>query len=98
MRSKWISYPPRPFCPGCFSEEIEWVEVGEGATLYSFTTQAKGLRFMAPEVIGIVEIPGVGRVLSKINAELEELSIGIPLRFEPFEVSEKITVHSFTPA
>ncbi len=93
------SYPPRPFCPACFSEAIEWVDVGAigGATLYAFTTQKTSLRFMAPDVIGIVDIPGVGRVLSKINGKLKDLEIGQKLRFEPFEISKDMTVHSFTP-
>lgn len=94
-----VAYPPRPFCPACFSENIEWTDIGErGATLYAFTSQARALRFGAPAVIGIVEIPGVGRILSKINAKLDELKIGQPLEFEPFQVSEKITVHTYTPA
>ena len=93
------SYPPRPFCPACFSETIEWVDVGAtvGVTLYAFTTQKTSLRFMAPDVIGVVDIPGVGRVLSKINGKLKDLQIGQKLQFEPFEISGDMTVHSFTP-
>jgi len=93
------SYPPRPFCPKCFGEAIEWVDIGatEGITLYAFTTQKTSLRFMAPDVIGVVDIPGVGRVVSKINGKLSDLQIGQKLRFEPFEISEDLTVHSFTP-
>jgi uncharacterized protein len=93
------SYPPRPFCPSCFCEDVEWVDVGSsgGATLYAFTTQKMSLRFMAPDVIGVVDIPGVGRVISKINGKLSDLQIGQKLRFEPFEISEDMTVHSFTP-
>lgn len=95
---KHVAYPPRPFCPKCFSEDIEWTDVGAlGGTLYAFTTQATALRFMAPDVIGIVEVPGVGRILSKINAKLDEVRIGMKLRFEPFQVSDQITVHTYTP-
>lgn len=93
------SYPPRSFCPSCFSDAIEWVDVGEtpGMTLYAFTTQKMSLRFMAPDVIGVVDIPGLGRIVSKINSKFENLAIGQKLRFEPFEISEDLTVHSFTP-
>lgn len=92
-----IAYPPRPFCPSCFHDEVSWVPIGEKATLYAFTTQARALRFVAPDVIGVVEIEGVGRILTKINARLEELKIGQELKFEPFEISEKLVVHSYTP-
>ena len=66
-------------------------------TLYAFTTQKMSLRFMAPDVIGVVDIPGLGRIVSKINSKFENLAIGQKLRFEPFEISEDLTVHSFTP-
>ena len=91
------SFPPRPFCPGCFSRNVEWVEIGQTGTLYAFTTQLRGLRFVAPDVIGVVELPDVGRVLSKINAPYEALTIGEPLRFEPLEVSAELVVPSFSP-
>ncbi len=26
---------PRPFCPHCWSDDVEWVEAGGGATLYT---------------------------------------------------------------
>ena len=94
-----VSYPPRFFCPACFSTNTEWTDIGVlGGALYAFTTQARALRFGAPAVIGIVDIPGVGRILSKINAKLDELEIGRKLKFEPLKVSDKITVHTYTPA
>ena len=91
------AYPPRPFCPACFSKDVEWVDVATDGTLYAFTTQARGLRFMAPDVVGVVEIEGIGRIVSKINAPLDKLAIGQKVRFEPFEVSEDLVVHSYSP-
>jgi hypothetical protein len=92
-----LCYPPRPFCPHCFAERQQWVEIGEGATLYAFTTQARALRFVAPDVIGVVEVPGVGRIVSKIEARLEELRIGMPMRFVVLEISPDLVVHAFRP-
>jgi uncharacterized protein len=91
------SYPPRGFCPHCFGESLEWVEIGAGATLYAFTTQTRALRFTAPDVIGIVDLPEVGRILTRIDAPLESLRIGQALRFEALELSGGLVVHSFTP-
>ena len=93
-----ISYPPRTFCPSCFNEETKWVDISSRkCTLYSFTTQNRALRFLDPDVLGIVEIEGVGRILSKINAKISELEIGQKLEMEAFEISGELTTHSFTP-
>ena len=92
-----VCYPPRPFCPKCLAEQQEWIEIGQGATLYAFTTQARALRFVAPDVIGVVELPGVGRIVSKIEAKLDALRIGMPLRFRVLEVSKDLVVHAFEP-
>ncbi len=95
-----VSYPPRPFCPACWHNEVQWVDIHEGASVYAFTTQAKSLRFMAPEVIGLVELPalsGNGRILSRINGKFGDLGIGQKLEFEPFRISDILYTHSFTP-
>lgn len=92
-----FAYPPRPFCPHCFGEKIEWAPIGEGATLYAFTTQKRALRFTEPEVVGVVEIPGVGRITSRIDAPFESLRIGQKLAFEPLELGAGLVVHAFTP-
>ena len=76
---------------------MSWVHIGPFGTLYAFTTQARAFRFVAPEVIGVVEIAGVGRILSKVNGSLDTLRIGLKVRFEPLVLSDEITVHSFTP-
>ena len=56
------AFPPRMHCPKCMSDAIDWTEINanSGATLVAFTTQSRGLRFTAPEVIGIVDVPEVG--------------------------------------
>ncbi len=93
-------YPPRSFCTKCWSTGVRWDDIHEGATLYAFTTQAKSLRFMAPDVIGLVELPalpGPGRILTKINGKFADLRIGQKLKFEPFRISDALYTHSFTP-
>jgi uncharacterized protein len=96
-RCSKTSYPPRAFCPHCFGESLDWVEIGAGATLYAFTTQTRALRFTAPDVIGVVDLPGIGRILTRIDAPFESLRIGQAMRFAPLELSEKLVVHSFAP-
>ncbi len=93
-----VAYPPRPHCPGCFSGAVEWIDVGDDAVLHAFTTQQRGLRFVAPDVVGVVEIPGVGRVVTRIDAPFEALSIGMAMRFRALEVAPDLVVHSYVPA
>jgi uncharacterized OB-fold protein len=90
-------YPPRSFCPDCFSDTVTWVPIGDGATLYSFTTQTRALRFTAPEVIGVVDIPDVGLIVSPIGGTLGELKIGQPMTLEVVELGDDLVIHRFVP-
>ena len=93
-----ITFPPRSFCPECRSDDVTWVPIGEGATLYAFTTQQRALRFTAPAVIGIVEVPNVGLMMAPIKGRLEDLTLGQPLTMEVVNLSEDLCVHQFVPA
>jgi len=94
-----ITFPPRTHCPDCFGAEIDWVPIGDGATLYAFTTQGRALRFRAPSVVGMVEIPDVGLVVTPIGGKLEDLEIGQPMKLEIIEIDDgKRLVHSFVAA
>jgi uncharacterized OB-fold protein len=92
------TFPPREFCPTCFSDTVTWREIGAGATLYAFTTQNRGLRFTYPDVIGVVEIPGVGLVMSPIAGTQESLSIGDALEPEVLDIHEGLCAWRFRPA
>lgn len=91
------AWPPRDFCPHCQGGEVRWVEIGPGATLYAFTTQQRSLRFAKPDVVGLVDLPGVGRILTRIGAPFEALRIGMAMRFEPLDVNERLVLHQFVP-
>ncbi|HIA03987.1 MAG TPA: hypothetical protein EYN66_19150, partial [Myxococcales bacterium] len=92
------AYPSRSFCPDCFSQSVSWVEVGEGATLYAFTTQSRALRFMTPAVIGVVELPNVGFITAPISGSMEDLHIGQALTLEVIDMGDDLTIHQFVPA
>ena len=93
-----IAWPPRSFCPHCHCDTTEWTEIGKGATLYAFTQQARALRFAKPQVIGIVDVPDVGRLVSAIDAPFSDLEIGIELEPDVVEIHEGRWVHQFRPA
>jgi len=94
------AFPPRLHCPACMSDSISWVEISAAsqATLYAFTTQSRGLRFTAPEVIGVVEIPDVGLIISPVAGTMADLQIGQALSPEVIDIHEGLSFYRFVPA
>ncbi len=91
-------FPPQGFCPECFSEKVSFKNLGDKATLYAFTQIDRSFRFAAPDVIGVVEIDGVrGRVLSRIDAPIEDLEIGMGLTLDFIDIGEGYLLHQFRP-
>ncbi len=94
------AFPPRLHCPKCMSSNIDWIEITEDmqATLYAFTTQSRGLRFTHPDVIGIVEIPEVGLIISPIAGTLADLELGQALKPEVIDIHEGLSFYRFSLA
>lgn len=92
-----IYFPPREFCPACFKTDVEWVDMPKKGSLYGFTQQERSLRFGKPDVIGVVELEGVGRFLTRIDAAYEDLEIGMEVEFAPLPISDEQTLHQFKP-
>ena len=93
-----VAFPPRAHCPSCFGTDVEWVPLPTEGSLYAFTTNKRGLRFAAPSVVGVVEIPEVGLVLGPIAGQLSDLRIGQPVRLEVIDVCDGLRFHHFVPA
>jgi uncharacterized OB-fold protein len=72
------SFPPRERCSRC-GGEVEWRTLSGRGTVYAFTQQERGLRFTAPEVIGIVELEEGVRVFGLLEEQFDQLAIGMPV-------------------
>ena len=92
-----VPFPPRLFCPKCGSHDVVWVDLPRDGTLHAFTQQERSLRFMKPDVLGLVELAGIGLVLTRIDAPIETLRIGQPMQVTFFEISADLVVHQFVP-
>lgn len=92
-----IAWPPRSFCPFCHGREVDWIDLPRRGTLYAFTRQRRSLRSAAPEVLGLVELPGVGHLLTRVDAPFEELAIGLELEVDFLEAAPGLWVHQFRP-
>lgn len=87
--------PPRMFCPACFGVDVEWIDLPRRGTLFAFTQQDRSLRFSKPDVVGVVELPRAGRLLTRIDAPYEELAIGMEVELDFLDISEGQTLHQF---
>jgi uncharacterized OB-fold protein len=92
-----IAFPPRSFCPFCHSRKVSWVDLPKRARLYAFTQQQRSIRFMMPDVLGLVEVDGVGHFLSRIDAPFETLSIDQELELSFYEVMPELWLHQYRP-
>jgi uncharacterized protein len=94
---------PRPICPHCGSDAVEWVTVSGRATLYSYVIShrpAPGFAGEGPYAIAVVELDeGVRMMTNIVGTEIrpEALELDMPLRVV-FERRGDVHLPLFTPA
>lgn len=94
---------PRPNCPRCGGDQVEWVRVSGRATLYSYVINhrpAPGFEDEAPYAIAVVELEEGVRMMTNIvgvpNVP-EQLPLDMELRVV-FERRGDVCVPLFEPA
>jgi uncharacterized OB-fold protein len=78
-------------------EDLEWVDMPREGTLLAFTQQADAIRCRKPDVLGLVELEGIGNVVTRIDAPLEELSIGMRVAMGTWTSLDGVALHQFRP-
>lgn len=93
---------PRPFCPRCWSEAVEWEQASGRATLYTFTVVHRndlppwGER--VPYVAAIVELEEGPRMETNVvECDPGTLEIGMALEVVFTPVTEEVTITQFRP-
>ena len=69
-----LTFPPKPFCPHCWSKRIAWVALAGRGKLYSQTVvHAAPLVFQdeVPYRVGIVDLDEGLRIATRVLAEFE---------------------------
>lgn len=82
---KEMTFPPKPLCPGCWSKDLNWVELKGNGVLRSFTeVSAAPLVFAneAPYVIGLVDLDEGIRCMSRIVAPYDSLKPDMRVRLK----------------
>jgi len=63
------SFPPKPFCPHCWSNKVSWIELTGRGLLYSVTTVHAGPAVFAgdlPYKVGIIDLEEGIRIATKV--------------------------------
>ena len=94
---------PRPFCPSCWSEDVEWVEASGRATLYTYSTvfvnDLPPFKERVPYVAAVVELAEGPRVMTNIvDCPPEDLAVGMPLEVTYRVLTAEVTAPVFRPA
>ena len=84
--------PPRAICVGCYSSDMEWVQMTGKGRLAAFTCItvappfmiAQGYNRKNPYISGVVELEEGGRVDARIEGvdagKPEDIKVGMPLK------------------
>ena len=96
-------FPPRSFCPGCGSREVETYAASGRATLYSYVINHRPRPDMGtePHSIAVVALAEGPRMMTNVvgcpqTPEALVLDMPLKVKFEAF--SDEISLPFFTPA
>ena len=95
-------FPPRPFCPGCLSRDVEIYVASGRATLYSYIINHRPRIDMGPEPhsIAVVTLEEGPRMMTNIIGcaqTPEKLQLDMPLQVTFAKQSEEISLPLFRP-
>ncbi len=92
---------PRPFCPKCFSFDVEWFQASGKGKLYSFVINHRPVPgFDSPYVIAVVELEEGPRMMTNlvgIDPDPEIISCDMPVEIVYDDVTEEVTLPRFRP-
>ncbi len=74
-------WPPGPFCPGCQSQALDWVDAGT-AILFSYIVMREEDAFTVPALVEFPAAGGIRLLAAVVGARVEELAIGAALTLD----------------
>jgi uncharacterized OB-fold protein len=95
---------PRPFCPRCFSEDVEWFTAGGRARLHTYQIIHRGppsFAREAPYVLAVVELEEGPRMMTNlvdVEPQPASLPVDMPLEIAYEDVNDTVTLARFRPA
>lgn len=97
-RFRWT---PQLACPGCLSEDYDWVATCGRGIVYSFTIVHRPVdpdAFPAPYVLGVVQLEEGPLLLTNIvGCDPGEVRIDMPVAVRFERIDDEFTVYPFAP-
>jgi uncharacterized OB-fold protein len=97
-----VHFYPRPFCPVCWSTNVEWVEASGRATLYTWSVVRRNdlppFNERVPYVAAVVDLDEGPRMMTNVvDCDFDALEVGMPLEvvFQP--IANDVTKPVFRP-
>lgn len=93
---------PRPFCPMCWSTNVEWMEASGRATLYTWSVVHRNdlppFGDRVPYVAAVVELEEGPRMITNVvESGFDLLEVGMALRVAYQPISDDVTIPVFAP-
>lgn len=97
-----VHHYPRPFCPFCWSEDVEAVEASGRGTLYTYSTvyvnDLHPFKTRLPYVAAVVELDEGPRLMTNIEgASPEDLAVGMAVQAEFRPLTDGVHATVFRP-
>ena len=94
---------PRPFCPKCWGDDVEWKEATGRGTLYTYSIVVQNdlppFNERVPYVAAVVELEEGPRVMTNIEGTPhDELRVGMPVTVGFRPLDDEITSAIFRAA
>jgi uncharacterized OB-fold protein len=94
---------PRPFCPLCGADKVEWEQASGEATLYTWSVVYQNdlppFNERVPYVAAVVDLAEGPRMMTNIvECDGGELQVGMALRLEFTDIGDGFRVPVFRPA
>jgi uncharacterized protein len=98
-----FAWPPRPRCPACGSDRIDWVRTSGRGVVHTFTVvhQASDPDFRArvPYVVAMIDLDEGVRLLGNVvDCAVDDVGIGMPVAVACAPAGEGVAVPVFRPA
>lgn len=93
---------PRPFCPHCWSDDVEWEQVSGTATVYTYSTvhvnDLPPFGDKVPYTAAIVELDEGPRLMTNlVGCDPDDVRIGMPVEVTFVEQTDEFTLAMFRP-
>ncbi len=94
---------PRPFCPNCWSRNVEWTTVSGNGKLETYVINhrpARGFQDEAPYVIAVVSLDEGPRLMTNlvnVEAEPDQLPADMAVEIVYDDVTDEVTLPKFQP-